>query len=337
MKRNAYFDNAKIILIFLVVFGHMIQPFRDDHAMVGTLYTWMYTFHMPAFILIAGFFAKGSGKMDYIIKLGKRLLIPYLIFQAIYSIYYFYIGKDGWLTESIFYPHWSLWFLMSLFCWHLLLILFRKIPPVLGISIAFLFGVIIGYFDQVGHTFSLSRTFVFFPYFLLGYWMSKQQIMQLGRKGVKMVSGIVLVAAAVIIYYAPDIHTGWLLASKPYTDLGAPLFGSFARMSVYMTSIIMVTSVLAWIPSKRFSFTSLGARTLYVYLLHGFFIQLFRQWGMFRADNIIDLLSLAFITLVIVFILSSRTVIMIWQPLIEGSVSAFRKAMRSKKEGINEG
>jgi len=46
---------------------------------------------------------------------------------------------------------------------------------------------------------------------------------------------------------------------------------------------------------------------------------------------------LAFITLVIVFILSSRTVIMIWQPLIEGSVSAFRKAMRSKKEGINEG
>src|SRR5690625_5667 len=337
MQRNPYFDNAKLILIFLVVFGHMIQPFKGDSALTGTLYTWMYTFHMPAFILIAGFFAKGSGKIDYIIKLGKKLLIPYLIFQAIYSIYYVYIGKNDTLTGSVFHPHWSLWFLVSLFCWHILLILFRKIPPLLGISIAVLFGIIIGYFDQVGHTFSLSRTFVFFPYFLIGFWTTEQQIRQLGRKSIKIASSIVLVMVAVIIYFAPDIHTGWLLASKPYTDLGAPLFGSFARMSVYMTSIIMVTSVLAWIPSKRFSFTSLGARTLYVYLLHGFFIQLFRQWGMFRADNIIDLLGLAFITLVIVFILSSRTVIMIWQPLIEGSVSAFRKAMRSKKEGINEG
>src|SRR5690625_3011147 len=108
-------------------------------------------------------------------------------------------------------------------------------------------------------------------------------------------------------------------------------------MSVYMISIIMVTSVLAWIPSKRFSFTSLGARALYVYLLHGFFIQLFRQWCMFRADNLIDLLILAFIILVIVLILSSRTVIMICQHLIKYLVLAFRKAMRSQKKGRNEG
>ena len=27
MERHAYFDNAKLLLIFLVVFGHMIQPF----------------------------------------------------------------------------------------------------------------------------------------------------------------------------------------------------------------------------------------------------------------------------------------------------------------------
>lgn len=332
MERNAYFDNAKLILIFLVVFGHMIQPFKGDSAFTGTLYTWMYTFHMPAFILISGFFAKGSGNIDYIIKLGKKLLIPYLIFQAIYSIYYFYIGKTDSLTGNVFYPHWSLWFLISLFCWHILLILFRRIPPLIGLSIAFIFGIMIGYFDHVGHTFSLSRTFVFFPYFLLGYWITEKQIMQLGRKSVKIMSIVILLSVAAIIYFAPDIHTGWLLASKPYTDLGAPLFGSFARMSVYMTSLIMVASVLAWIPSKRFSFTSLGARTLYVYLLHGFFIQFFRQWDLFQGEGLIDVLGLAFISLSIVFLLSSRTVIMIWQPLIEGSASAIRRAMGTRRE-----
>ena len=50
MGRNAYFDNAKLILIFLVVFGHMIQPFIDDSNAIHSLYTWMYTYHMPAFI-----------------------------------------------------------------------------------------------------------------------------------------------------------------------------------------------------------------------------------------------------------------------------------------------
>src|SRR5690625_7801367 len=115
MKRLAYFDNAKLLLIFLVVFGHLIQPFTGDSKSVQTLYTWIYTFHMPAFIFLAGFFAKGSGNIQYIIKLAKRLIIPYLIFQVMYTGYYFYIGKCNWLTDHIFYTNCSLWCLFSLF------------------------------------------------------------------------------------------------------------------------------------------------------------------------------------------------------------------------------
>jgi len=123
MERKAYFDNAKFVLIFLVVFGHMIQPFKTDHALVGTLYTWMYTFHMPVFIFLAGFFAKGSGKLVDIKKLAKKLLVPYIVFQVIYTIFYFNFGNLPLWTDSLFYPLWSLWFLVSLFCWHLLLVI----------------------------------------------------------------------------------------------------------------------------------------------------------------------------------------------------------------------
>src|SRR5699024_12374643 len=115
-----------------------------------TLYTCIYTFQMPAFSFIAGFFAKGSGNVPYIAKLMKRLLVPYIIFQIIYTAYYFMSGKSNWLTDSIFYPHWSLWFLFSLFCWHILLIAYKNIKPQYGIPLALIIGIVIGYFDQVG-------------------------------------------------------------------------------------------------------------------------------------------------------------------------------------------
>src|SRR5699024_10159259 len=131
LERNAYFDNAKVILIFLVVFGHLIQPFISASSELNTLYLciytfhmpafiffvlfmfghfiqpfisaslelntlylWIYTFHMPAFIFLAGFFAKGSGNKEYIINLAKKLLIPYILFQLLYTGYYFFIGKE---------------------------------------------------------------------------------------------------------------------------------------------------------------------------------------------------------------------------------------------------
>jgi len=107
--------------------------------------------------------------------------------------------------------------------------------------------------------------------------------MQLGSKNIKIGSSIMLVLIAVIIYLLPNIQTGWLLNSSSYTDLGVYLFGGMARILVYISAIIMGIGVLAWIPKRRYDFTRLGERTLYVYLLHGFFIQLFRYYDFFRV------------------------------------------------------
>ncbi|WP_010648447.1 acyltransferase family protein [Oceanobacillus massiliensis] len=330
MKRNAFFDNAKIILIFLVVFGHMIQPFVEGSKGMNTLYMWIYTFHMPAFILLSGFFAKGSGNKEYVLKLAKKLLVPYLIFQILYTIYYFYIGKADW-QAGIFYPHWSLWFLFSLFSWHILLFWFKKMPASLSISLSIMIGLIVGYFGEIGHTFSLSRTFVFFPFFLIGYWLTEKQIMWVKHRFVKVASIAVMAALAAAIYYLPDFNSGWLLASKSYGDLGMENYGGIARLLVYITAAVMVASVLAWIPSKNFGWlTNLGGRTLYVYLLHGFFVQYFRQKDLFEVNGVMDVLGLAAITSLIVLVLSSKPVLGLWQPFIEGRASIIKKAIKGK-------
>src|SRR5690625_6054498 len=117
--------------------------------------------------------------------------------------------------------------------------------------------------------------------------------MLLKRKSVKVASLIVLSAVAIAIYIAPDLNSGWLLASKSYGDLGMPEYGGLARLLVYATSALMAMSILAWIPQQKLRITDLGRRTLYVYLLHGFFIQYFREADLFEMESIIDLFGLA--------------------------------------------
>ncbi|MFD1020005.1 acyltransferase family protein [Thalassobacillus hwangdonensis] len=329
MKREAYFDNAKIILIFLVVFGHMIQPFTDGSKPMYTLYMWIYTFHMPAFIFLAGFFAKGSGNKGYIAKLAKKLIFPYIVFQVIYTIFYFFIGKDGWMTTP-FHPHWSLWFLFSMFCWHVLLQLFSKIPPMIGLALSVTIGIVIGYASDIGHTYSLSRTFVFFPFFLAGYWLTKDQVAKWRTKQVKVASVIVMAIVAGVIAYAPEFSSGWFLGSKSYAVLDLPNSGGLARLGVYMLAGIMTVAVLAWIPVKGSRISVLGQRTLYVYLLHGFLIQFFRQADVFHVDNVIDVIGLAAVSAIIVLLLSTRIVLTISQPLIEGQMKHLKRYFSSK-------
>ncbi|WP_226581552.1 acyltransferase family protein [Halobacillus litoralis] len=323
MKRDALFDNAKVVLIFLVVFGHMIQPFTDGSKPMYTLYTWIYTFHMPAFIFLAGFFAKGSGEKDYIIQLAKKLILPYLIFQLVYTGYYFFIGKgDGF--DGIFYPHWSLWFLFSLFCWHILLYWFKKVPPILGVSIAVQIGILVGYFTDVGHHFSLSRTFVFFPFFLAGYWLTKDHVYKWRTRRIKEISLVVMTGVAAFIAMSPTFTSGWLLGSKSYAVLDSPEMGGLIRLGVYFLAAVMVVSVMAWIPNKHYRFTYLGGKTLYVYLLHGFFIQFFRQAGWFSVNHMMDVIGLAIVAAGIVYLLSSSFIRTVTQPMIEGRVQLLK-------------
>jgi fucose 4-O-acetylase-like acetyltransferase len=71
-NRDAYYDNAKFLLVFFVVFGHFIQSYIHEDQLIYTLYTTIYTFHMPAFILISVFFAKGFHKKGYLKKIAKN-------------------------------------------------------------------------------------------------------------------------------------------------------------------------------------------------------------------------------------------------------------------------
>ncbi|MFE8698009.1 acyltransferase family protein [Cytobacillus sp. FJAT-53684] len=326
-ERNFYFDNAKFILIFFVVFGHLLQSFTAENEWISTLYKVIYTFHMPAFIFISGFFAKGYLQKGYLPKIVKKLILPYIIFQLIYSIFYYFLYSKSDFQIDPLTPHWSLWFLISLFFWNLFILLFAKFKAVYSVSAAILLGLAIGYFDSFSSLLSLSRTFVFFPLFLIGYYMKKEHIFCLLKPKIKVAAISIFAIVFAGFYLFPDINYEWLLGSKTYSEMEVTSISAlFTRLGFYILSLVMVFSFFSLVPRKQYFFTNLGKNTLYVYLLHGFFIRIFRESDLqnyfTKPENF---LILACASLILSLLLSSKPITSLAQPLIELKTSNMKR------------
>ncbi|MDT2828744.1 MAG: acyltransferase family protein [Enterococcus viikkiensis] len=271
-KRDAYFDNAKLFLMILVVFGHFLQPFINDHAFYNDLYYFIFTFHMPAFILISGYFAKSGPKP--ISKLAKKLLLPYVFFQLVYSGYYTVIGLQDAFKLELGTPQWSLWFLLSLFCWNLLLHLTRRFSVKQVLIGSVIVAILGGYFPIFDHFLAVQRTLTFFPYFMVGYWLPKTSIEKLKQYPKKWLS-LVLFGGLFLFIQGNDLmNKYWVFGSKPYQDyLNQPLLGGPQRLLFFVVGIIGITAFLLLIPKRQYFFSHWGKNTLTVYLLHGFLVK----------------------------------------------------------------
>ncbi|WP_078548759.1 hypothetical protein [Litchfieldia alkalitelluris] len=45
--RDPYIDNARFILVTLVVFGHLISPYRNENEIVYVINNFLASFRMP--------------------------------------------------------------------------------------------------------------------------------------------------------------------------------------------------------------------------------------------------------------------------------------------------
>ncbi|HVL14849.1 MAG TPA: hypothetical protein VM529_19925, partial [Gemmata sp.] len=167
MGRDPFYDNAKFLLMALVINGHAVEPLVGSHATVKSVYTFIYLFHMPCFVVLAGLLTKVRPGWAGLANSTRRLLVPYVAFQILSWLFRWAFSPGGAGSFSLFTPDWVLWFLVSLFWWRALLPLFVAVP--FGLPLAVGLGLAVGVVDGIGSPLSLSRTFVFFPYFLAGH------------------------------------------------------------------------------------------------------------------------------------------------------------------------
>lgn len=313
-ERDYYFDNVKFILILLVVVGHAIEPLVNTNLNLKAVYIFIYTFHMPLFILVSGYFAKNITADHYFLKTVRRILVPYLIFQVFYFLFFRFVFTGVYNKFTIFTPYWIMWFLLAMFIWKLVLPYFVKLKYPLLISVIIAIGA--GYIPQIGSFMALSRTITFFPFFLLGYYLKKEHIDKLFTKKNRIISIIILLSGlAGIFYFAPDIYYGWFYGSSCYANLHATdWYAGVYRLGVYAVAILLSASVLTLVPRKKNVFSEMAMRTMYLYLFHGFIIKLFVKYNLYGICHISVIIL---ISILISLMLSSKYVEKVAKPIVQ--------------------
>ena len=77
-QRIIYLDNVKAFAIMLVMLGHALQYTIHDYTQCNTL-NLIYTFHMPLFMMVSGYFFKSSLNLSFGQFLKKKsiaMLLP---------------------------------------------------------------------------------------------------------------------------------------------------------------------------------------------------------------------------------------------------------------------
>lgn len=305
--RKYEFDNLKFLMIFLVVFGHLLEILNAGIS--RNLYILIYTFHIPVFVFVSGYFFKFKPKN--IIK----YVIYYIIWQVLYSLFDIYFLKTS-QAISFKVPYWILWYLISLISWCLITKLFdvksNKIK-VLLLLVSFSISILSGFLftKRSGYDFSISRTLTYFPYFLLGFYLKNSESNFLSLKSaenklnIKKFSIVLLIFIICFAYFITNINNiefGMLYGSHGYKELHnyTPLFKTI--LSLFSLSIIIL--LLNFISKKKLPIISdIGKSTLIVYLLHGFIIKtIHNKLKIFVFSDLINILISFILSIVIVLL-----------------------------------
>ncbi len=307
MKRESYFDNAKAILIFLVVFAHFIEPVISQNWFLNTLFLFIYLFHMPAFIFISGYFSNNRTEKGWIKKIIDKFLIPYIVIQLLFVLFTKLIGLSNY-GFTLFTPAYIYWYLFAMFAWNigLRIIKLLQIEVKYSIILSIILSLFVGYLNFVSWKLSLSRIIVFFPFFLLGYYFKTNSIKPKDIIKNKVVALLIMIiAAAIIIFSNQSINGNWLFCASSYAGLGASgIEGLIIRTVIYIVQFSMMFAFFRLVTRRENKFTYVGSRTLSIYIVHGFIVKLLVSTSFYEEVNMLSMFLMFIFSCVTVSILS---------------------------------
>lgn len=327
-KRNAYFDNVKAFLIFLVVLGHVLSHMSGDGAVSKWIYLLIFSFHMPAFLFVSGYFSKPDPK-----RTVGRLILLYLVFQVLQQAINFIgynIADPGSASFEfqLFYPMWTLWYLVAMILYGILLPLFdtddRK-KQIRNMIIAFIMGMVISCSPDTDNFLAASRVVTFLPFYLAGYYSKINGTMMTylsERKKIFSTEGIRLkisaaaagIFMAVLLWFSRGFwDSEWFFGTCSYLDSGLtpPIKGL-----CYVLAFAGIFVLLVFVPQRRLGgVTDIGKNTLGIYLFHPIVLLIIEEIPGLEQLTKRNLLLCVLIAVLITAVLSRNQVSNILRPL----------------------
>lgn len=327
-RRVPFWDNARFACIVLVVLGHGVQRLIYDSDISYAFYLTIYAFHMPAFAMISGYFSKASVPTKrQMARVITDILVPYFIFEMLWTLTKWLV--EGQANANITQPSWTLWFLLALG-------IFRLVLPYLALLRwpllwALLISVGVGYINNVDSTFSLSRTLGLLFFFTFGWWLREHDIVRRFqlieyRPWWLRTSAVLLLAFWAFtcwrwldVWKAIDLRH-WFFYEDSYADLGGWQWWAGAiRIGLMALAILLSAAFFTLIPRNNQWWTHFGQYTMYVYLLHSFVLYPFRESGVLRDldPTWLWLPVVTVVSITIAFLLATKPVRTVFRPLVE--------------------
>jgi fucose 4-O-acetylase-like acetyltransferase len=269
--RDPWLDNAKMALVTLVVLGHA-WTLLPQTGVNEVLYDALYAWHVPAFVFVTGYlsrsFAYTPTRMWHLVR---TVAVPYVVFECLLALFRIQFGGEN--LERLFEnPHWPMWYLSALFFWRLLTPVFRAIPAAHAVGLAVVTSLVAGLW--AGDTLDVARILGLLPFFVLGLHATPERVGAVFDAGRRRWAAAALLAIGVLAIWTDRLAaTEWLYYRARYAELDV----SDTRALVTRAGVMVVGLVGAWafltlVPRVGGWFTQMGAFTLVVYLMHGFFV-----------------------------------------------------------------
>lgn len=211
-NRINWVDQVKGFTIFLVVYGHNF-PFCEKY---------IYSFHMPLFIMMAGFFHPSVSNFNSVKKRFKYIITPYFIWASfLFMVWFFVTSKYGDNVKlnlspeknliGLFYSQggrdymdWGIpmWFLPAIFMTFLIFHFCRKINNLylhfFALAAIILSGMAYSRITENNLPWSINNAMVALLFYAFGYYIFKK-IDSISQKA-SIVLAIILIAFNFFLY-----------------------------------------------------------------------------------------------------------------------------------------
>ena len=329
-------DNFKVLLIFLVVFNHIIA-FNLVKVDTVVRYVWyaITIFHMPAFIFVSGYLSK---KPQNALKNFKNLLIPYILGYTLTWYSQIWLGRS--VDYEILRPTGTvMWYILALFIYRLTIEALGKIRFIVPISIAIALWA--GTRPEFTTFLSASRIVVFFPFFVAGYLWKSEYITAVRKfKG----KWVLVPISAVLLWAIPN----YMITN----DMGIAIFrgnhgyklcgltdpeGIILRLLMYLVSFILIYTLLALLPDIKLPLTYVGRHTMGIYFFHYPIMIIMNGLYILQIPEMNNVWVLLGVSLIFVLVLGSLPVDLLYTGVL--NLIAFiliKKDKTVRDEGLEE-
>lgn len=299
-QRIDYIDRMKGFAIFLVVMWHVIGfALGQADDLAGR---WISSFHMPLFMFLSGLVACSGVVPPYwsvgkFVKKLRALLLPLFVFGLCYT---FTFSKDvvsgvvGFVESPAKNGY---WYLMTLAVFYVSLYLYRlNVKNKWYVDVAMAIGIWGGYivlwktFAQTRDYFCLLNCGNFYPFFMLGVFTTKYQLLE-KLKSANWLFSLCIIAYAIVFCVEMPTHG--------LDSLNRHIFMPFCMVTV-VVSLFMHRHGQSSLIERTLE--ALGKRTLDIYMIHYFFVS---QISLRAIGNSLETTENSLLLFIAVFIISA--------------------------------